>query len=148
MVLNFGQTLFGDRNSRATLLKNRTSFWSITGGGFLAPTEAVTYTREYTKITNTSGSQKVFYVEVILPDKAVVISVTMYGTGNIDWAMRYSALDSAVSFNMATGSGAAPTTDTSIREPVIDNSIRKYVLAAAVSDTKAIEGVKIIYTKT
>ena len=149
MVLDFGSALFDGGilgEADAAFLKSKTSYWSVTGGGFLAPTEAVTYTREYTKITNTSGTTKIFYTEVNLPDRAVVISVTMYGNANMDWALRYSALNSAVSFNMASGSGAAPTTDTSIREAIIDNSIRKYVLATTCIDTKAIHGAMIIFT--
>ena len=133
-------------------LGKRTQYWQMTGSGFLpdylgdASYVTMLLREEGTMKNNGTGEDIEFSAPVYLPDGATVTAAVVYGdfAGNDWWLYRAPINDPTNLTEMATG--ALGTEDTTITQPLVDNSAYRYFLMVLLSNNKKIIAARIKYT--
>jgi hypothetical protein len=137
-------------SSGAVSLKNKTSYYSIPGCGFVSESpdvDDVFYTANAFTVS-TAGSFG-FFAPVYLPHGAVVTACIVRGNGAVSdetWTLTRASFDGSTTADLASAN--ISTEDTSISNATIDNQNYSYVIYTtdfnATSD--AIHGALITYT--
>ena len=128
----------------------RTSYWSVPGIAF-KPRDMTGFSDKYYYDANAlivgivSGFDDVI-AQVNLPQAAYITGVIVYGLkSDFVWSLRRSPFTSLSDTTMATAN--VNTEDTTITNPVIDNSTYSYFLRVATADEEDdIYGARITYS--
>ena len=149
MVLELPGGLFGQQDVRetptTTIDTSGTSYFSISGNAFTAQTEIISWEIANGANRNTNGNLQGFYASVSLPHGAIITGAVVYGSDATNtWVLYRDILDATTADLMASGS--VDSEDTSITNPLIDNSTHKYFLRVALGDNDWVHGGRITYT--
>lgn len=126
-----------------SLLANKTSYWSATGGAFRAASSA-TYDDDAVGIMDMNTGDYI-WCPVNLPHGAVVTGAVVYGSGAETWLLQRKALDgTSVESTMATA--AIDAEDTTITNATIDNSAYVYFFQLEAAGNTTIHGARVKYT--
>lgn len=147
-----------DVTGNITYVTPKTRHWSITGEDFVPYTEGYTYAKSNGVLSNTVG---IFTAPVHLPDGAAITKMTIYYLDNnatssfwvflIRFNMTASGFDflsQIYSTDTSSGNFGA-LADTTINQPVVDNSIyayKIYVNGMDGTENQRLRGVAIEYT--
>ena len=142
-IAKFNSTDFANSSGDISL-KNKTSYLSINGTGFVPQNPDVAdinYAGD--SGVEVSAGSVVFLANVNLPHGAVVTGVTVYGDNNTDtWTLRRYQRDQTV---VVMATAVFNTQDTTITSATIDNDLYSYVLdTSAIADN--VQSAEIVYT--
>ena len=128
-------------------LRNKTSYLSLNGTEFLPTLDDASWTRDTTGVFTTDAGIVQAIAPVHLPHGAVVTECIVYSNDSTEtWSLAYHPINSDGTQNfLATAN--MNTADSSISDPIIDNSTRRYTLKANNQDSgDTIRGALITYT--
>lgn len=124
-----------------------TYYLSLFAADFMVGTETDQYTINANSLTADAGIPQIL-ASLRLPHGAVVIGCIVFGNAAAEgevWTLNRNTLATSASASMATAN--INTEDTSITNPIIDNSIYSYLLQITLLDTAdKIYGARITYT--
>ncbi len=148
MVLDLPGGLFGQDDVRETATTvTGTAFWTTSGNSFYPVSETPSYTRVSSgRIVNNTASV-IYFVEVNLPNNAVVTAAIGYGSETDEnWFLKRVLLsDGTTTDTLATA--VFGTEDTAISNPTIDNENYAYFINTGTLDSSdEIFGMRITYT--
>lgn len=125
-------------------LKNKTTYWSAPGVAFQPEHEATNYLKSQYGQMKTQDPDEDYFVQVNIPNGAVITSVIVYGTDSSStWRLRRHTLNAATYSNVmdSTFNTAVNGTHT-----VNNNSYGYFIWIKMTVDNSDVWGAKITYT--
>ena len=127
-------------------LKNKTSYWSVAGQGFMPQREQSDYNRGYLDGVMDNDDGDNFTCPVQLPQGAIVTLVLVYGSDSTNTFYLYRRAINSAAAASAMAFQNVNTQDTSISSATIDNSSYCYYLRWNGSTGDECYGARINYT--